>query len=205
MILPMLTRRQAIGLVPAFGAALLSGCAQGDEREDAQKGAFEAKRLRVLATSDTHGMFMPWDYVLDDKDQSGSMAKLATAINELRDKNTLLVDAGDTIQDNMAELFHADEIHPMIVCMNELGYDIGVTGNHEYNFGMDVVRKAVNTFAGTVLTGNVIDEHGDPVADGYAILSKDDVRMGVIGMVTPCITRWDKTNIQGCVVSDPVE
>ncbi len=159
----------------------------------------------MLATSDTHGMFVPWDYPLDEEDGSGSMAQLATAVRKLRDEDTLLVDAGDTIQDNMAEIFLADEAHPMISCMNAIGYDIGITGNHEYNFGMDVVRKTVATFAGTVLTGNVTDEDGAPVADGCAIVDKGGIRVGVIGMVTPNIARWDAVNLEGCVVSDPVE
>ena len=134
-------------------------------------------------------MFVPWDYALDAEDRAGSMAQLSTAIKELRTENTLLIDAGDTIQDNMADLFLADEVHPMIVCMNTLGYDIGVTGNHEYNYGMDVLRKTVDSFGGEVLVGNVKDEKGDPVADGYTIIEKDGVRVGLIGMVTPLIQR----------------
>jgi len=89
--------------------------------------------------------------MLDEEDPTGSMAKLASAIKELRDDDTLLVDAGDTIQDNMADLFLADEVHPMIVCMNELGYDIGVVGNHEFNYGMDETRKTIESFQGKVI------------------------------------------------------
>lgn len=159
----MLTRREALKLMSSTGVttALLTGCAKEGIQETSE-GEAQAKRLRVLATSDLHGMFVPWDYALDAEDPLGSMAKLATAIKEQRDEHTLLIDAGDTIQDNMADLFLADEVHPMIACMNALGYEVGVTGNHEYNFGMDVVRKTVASFSGTVLTGNVTDEHGDP-------------------------------------------
>ena len=202
----MITRRGALKLVAATGAAasMLAGCGP-HATQDKAADDIQTRHLRVLATSDTHGMFVPWDYALDKEDDSGSMARLATAVRELRDEDTLLVDAGDTIQDNMAEIFQADEVHPMISCMNAIGYDIGITGNHEYNFGMDVVRKTVATFAGTVLTGNVVDENGDPVADGYAIVNKGGIRVGVIGMVTPNIARWDAVNLEGCVVSDPVE
>ena len=202
----MLTRREALKLMSSTGVAtaLLTGCAKEGIQETSE-GEAQTKRLRVLATSDLHGMLVPWDYALDAEDPSGSMAKLATAIKEQRDEHTLLIDAGDTIQDNMADLFLADEVHPMIACMNALGYEIGATGNHEYNFGMDVLRKTVASFSGTVLTGNVTDEHGDPVADGYAIIDKGGVRVGLIGMVTPLITRWDKVNLEGCVVSDPVD
>lgn len=205
----MYTRREAIAFMSMTGAAatLLSGCspADGQSQVKLEASMTETKHLRILATSDLHGMMVPWDYTLDAEDQTGSMAKLATAIKQLRDENTLLVDVGDTIQGNMAELFIADNDHPMIVCMNALGYEIGVTGNHEYNFGMDVVRKAISSFSGTVLTGNVTDETGKPIADGYTILDKDGVRVGLIGMVTPLITQWDAPNLKDCKVDDPVD
>ena len=203
----MLTRRQALKLMSATGVATsqLFGCASKGGQKPSEGGEGETKRLRVLATSDMHGMFVPWDYALDAEVKSGSVARLATAIKELRDENTLLVDAGDTIQDNMADLFLVDEVHPMIACMNALGYEIGVTGNHEYNYGMDVLRKSIASFSGKVITGNVIDENGEPIADGYTILDKGGVRVGLIGMVTPNIVHWDEANLEGCVVSDPVE
>lgn len=202
----MIARRDALKIMSAAGAAaLISGCAHEGGRQAPQQSKPEAKHVRILATSDTHGMFAPWDYALDEEDLAGSMARLATAIKTLRDKNTLLVDAGDTIQGNMAEVFLAEEVHPMIACMNALGYDIGVTGNHEYNFGMDVVRRTIASFEGKVITGNVIDELGNPIADGSAIIEKGGVRVGLVGMVTPHIIRWDEANLEGCVVSDPVK
>lgn len=123
----MLTRREALKFMSAVGAAttLLSGCASGDRPQTSGGDTPKTKRQRILATSDTHGIFVPWDYALDVEDPAGSMAKLSTAIKELRDENTLLIDAGDTIQDNMADLFLADEVHPMIACMNTLGYCAG--------------------------------------------------------------------------------
>lgn len=202
----MLTRREALRLMSVAGVAstLLPGCAN-DTGQSASTGKAASKTLRILATSDTHGMFVPWDYAFDAADPTGSMAKLSTAVKELRTTNTLLIDAGDTIQDNMGDLFLADDIHPMIACMNAIGYEVGTTGNHEYNFGMDVVRKTVASFGGKVLVGNVVDEHGDPVADGSVIIEKAGVRVGLIGMVTPLIERWDKVNLEGCIVSDPVD
>ena len=57
------------------------------------------------------------------------MAQQATAIKENRTKTTLVVDAGDTIQANSAELFLNDDVHPMIAAQNAIGYDVYVTGN----------------------------------------------------------------------------
>ena len=97
--------------------------------------------LQILATSDTHGKFDPWDYAANKADASGSVAQQATAIKENRTKTTLVVDAGDTIQANSAELFLNDDVHPMIAAQNAIGYDVYVTGNHEYNYGMATLEK----------------------------------------------------------------
>ena len=116
--------------------------------------------LQILATSDTHGKFDPWDYAANKADASGSVAQQATAIKQCRTRNTLVVDAGDTIQANSAELFLNDDLHPMIAAMNAIGYDIWTTGNHEYNYGMDVLKKVMGQQKAKVLTGNVYAPDG---------------------------------------------
>ena len=168
--------------------------------------AAEMKSLRIIATSDLHGKFVPWDYALDEESRSGSVAQLSSAVAQYRNENTLLVDGGDTIQDNEADIFaHSEGVHPMVQAVNALNYDVWVTGNHEYNYGMDVVKKTIADMQCAVLTGNVYDESGEPVADGYAIFDRDGVRVAVIGMVTPNIARWDPVNLAGCTVTDPLE
>lgn len=161
--------------------------------------------LQILATSDTHGKFDPWDYAANKEDTSGSVAQQATAIKEIRTKNTLVVDAGDTIQANSAELFLNDDIHPMIAAQNAIGYDVCVTGNHEYNYGMATLEKVLAQEKAKVLTGNVYGPDGKPLAEGYTIINKGGVKIGVIGMVTPNITRWDSKNLTGWTVTNPVD
>ena len=127
------------------------------------------------------------------------MAQLATAIAEYRTEDTILVDAGDTIQANSAEIFlGSEDVHPMVRAMNALKYDVWVTGNHEYNFGIDTIKKTIGDLNCKALTGNVYDRDGKPIADGYTILEQNGVRIAVIGMVTPNIARWDASNLQGC-------
>ncbi len=168
--------------------------------------AAQGKSLRIIATSDLHGKFVPWDYALNAESTSGSVAQLATAIAQYRTDSTLLVDAGDTIQDNSADIFvGADDIHPMVQALNALNYDVWVTGNHEYNYGMDITKKTIADMKCKVLTGNVYDENGEAIADDCAIFDVDGVRVAVIGMVTPNITRWDSVNLAKCKVTDPLE
>lgn len=180
----------------------------GEEAESPaeEEPAQESKSLRIISTSDLHGKFYPWDYALNEESLSGSVAQLSTAIAEYRNEDTLLFDAGDTIQDNSADIFIGeDDVHPMIQALNALDYDVWVTGNHEYNYGMDILKKTISDVEAKVLTGNVYDENGDPIADGYTIIDKDGVRVAVIGMVTPNIVRWDSVNLADCEVTDPLE
>lgn len=205
----------------AAAAMILAGCStqssvpseaasQSAESSAKQEASSEAPEketmdLQILATSDLHGKFNPWDYALNEESKSGSMAQVASAVKELRTDNTILVDAGDTIQDNSADLFFDEEIHPMSLAMNEIGYDVWVTGNHEYNFGGDVLKKVISQQKAKVLTGNVKDPEGKPLADSYTIIEKGGAKIGIIGMVTPNITRWDSANLEGWTVTDPVE
>lgn len=213
----MVKQWKKVAAVFAAAAMVLAGCstqkkaeetstAQATEAASAtQPQEKETMDLQILATSDLHGKFDLWDYALNEESKSGSMAQIATAVKELRTENTLLVDAGDTIQDNSADLFFDEEIHPMVLAMNEMKYDVWVTGNHEYNFGGDVLKKIISQQKAAVLTGNVKDAEGNPLADGYTIIEKNGVKIGVIGMVTPNITRWDSANLEGWTVTDPVE
>ena len=189
-----------------LSAVTKTGKTETAEAETTDNGAAVTKTLRIIGTSDLHGKFLPWDYALNAESTSGSVAQLSTAIAQYRDDSTLLVDAGDTIQDNSADIFiGSDDVHPMVQAINALDYDVWVTGNHEYNYGMDITKKTIADMNCKVLTGNVYDENGDPIADGYTIIDKDGVRVAVIGMVTQNITRWDVVNLADCTVTDPLE
>lgn len=76
--------------------------------------------LQILTTTDSHGRFLPYDYAINAADNSGSLAQISTKVNELREQNpnTILVDAGDTIQDNSESLFINSASNPMIEAMN---------------------------------------------------------------------------------------
>lgn len=163
--------------------------------------------IQILATSDVHGRFIPYDYAVNEEDKSGSLAQISTIVKELRkeNSNTVLLDVGDTIQDNASDLFLEDPMHPMIHAMNEMQYDIWTLGNHEFNYGMDVLAKVMKQSKASVLGGNVYDPKGNPIANDYKIIEKGGVKIAVIGMVTPNITRWDATNLKGYKVTNPVE
>ncbi|MBU3227672.1 5'-nucleotidase C-terminal domain-containing protein [Clostridium algidicarnis] len=167
----------------------------------------DVTNIQIVATSDMHGRFMPYDYATGSEDLNGSMAQISTMVKELRSKNenVLLVDNGDTIQDNSSSLFLKDEIHPMVLAMNEMGYDAWNLGNHEFNYGMNTLKTVSSKFNGEVLCGNVFDSAKNPIEKSYTIVEKGGVKIGIIGMVTPHIMKWDSENLKGYTATNPAE
>ena len=173
------------------------------------KAAEAPTKITLLGTSDIHGRFMPWDYALDGPNQNGSLTQLFTMIKEVRKENpnTVLVDAGDSIQDNSAELFNDQPQSPMMVAMNEMGYDAWAFGNHEFNFGLDTLDKISSQYKGPVLAGNIYKENGERYFPAYTIVERAGVKIGLIGMNTPMITDFEKgtDHLDGLVIKNPVE
>ncbi|HAU85729.1 MAG TPA: bifunctional metallophosphatase/5'-nucleotidase [Lachnospiraceae bacterium] len=162
--------------------------------------------INILATSDLHGRFVPFDYAINAADDSGSLAQVASLAKFFKKvPNTILLDCGDIIQDNSSELFLNEDLHPMIAGMNEIGYDAITLGNHEFNYGMDVLKRIMKQSKAAVLGGNVYNPDGTGVAKPYTIIEKSGVKIGIIGMVTPNITRWDAANLKGYKVTNPVD
>ncbi len=162
--------------------------------------------IQIIASSDLHGRFMPYEYASDLPNTKGSLAQIATKVKELKaqNPNTLVLDNGDTIQDNSSQLFLNDSIHPMIQAMNLIGYDTWNFGNHEFNYGVPALQKVASEFKGTVLCGNLYKD-GKRLYDAYAIKTVAGVRVAIIGMVTPYITKWDGPNLVGYDVKSPTE
>ena len=163
--------------------------------------------VTILGTSDVHGRFMPWNYATHREDRSGSMVQLSTMIRQIRaeNPNTILVDCGDAIQDNSVEQFNTGKAQPMVVAMNRMGYDVWNMGNHEFNFGLDVLRHVTKQFRGQVLCGNVYWDSGKRFMPATAVVKRGGIRIGIIGMDTPMIAEFEKNSdhLKGVVVKNP--
>jgi len=168
------------------------------------------KTITVLQTSDLHGRIYPHDYALDSKDKDAGLAKIKVLVDKERaaNPNTLLIDCGDTIQDNSAELFNNMAIHPMVSALNLLKYDTWTLGNHEFNFGLDFLTKNIKAFNGVVLAANIYKEGSNNrwVAP-YHVFEKDSVRIAVVGLVPPAIPTWESStpdHFKGLSFLDPI-
>ena len=163
--------------------------------------------VTILGTSDIHGHFMPWDYASDKLNMRGSLSQIATKVKSIREKqdNVVLVDAGDTIQGNFVETFKDEPVDPMMLGFNEMNYDIWVLGNHEFDFGLNVLNRSLTQFKGTSLGGNIKRPDGNPFLPAYKIIEKQGVKIGFIGMDTPMTQVFaEGTNrLQGVTFTNP--
>lgn len=180
-------------------------------------------KLRILETTDIHTHVLNYDYYKDQDDVGFGLSKTAGLMKQARSEaaNSLLFDNGDLIQGNplgdyIARIkgLKAGQIHPVYKAMNLLSYDAGNVGNHEFNYGLDYLGKAIKGAKFPYVNANVYTADGKKnYFTPYVILKrslKDDkgkmhpIKVGVIGFVPPQIMQWDKVNLDGKVTTTDI-
>lgn len=170
--------------------------------------------IKLLGTSDVHGRIVPWSYGADVEDKSGSYAQIATYVKDVRknNKNVVLVDVGDAIQDNQVDVFAKDKKyykdHPIPKVLNEMKYDVFVLGNHEFNFGMEALDEILKDIKAKKLTANFYYKKNDKrYIDATTIIEKDGVKLGIIGLSTPMSAKFeeDTGNLKDMKFTSPTE
>ena len=170
--------------------------------------------IKLLGTSDVHGRIVPWSYGADVEDKSGSYAQIATYVRDVRknNKNVVLVEVGDAIQDNQIDVFAKDKKyykdHPIPKVLNEMNYDIFVLGNHEFNFGMKALDEILKDIKAKKLTANFYHKKNDKrYIDATTIIEKDGVKLGIIGLSTPMSAKFeeDTGNLKDMKFTSPTE
>ena len=177
----------------------------------------ETIKLRILETTDIHTNVMDYDYYKNKPTEKTGLVRTATLVKEARAevKNSVLVDNGDLLQgspmgDYMADKgLQAGDVHPVYKAMNQLNYDVGNLGNHEFNYGLDFLNEATNDANFPYINANVIDlKTGKNMFTPYIIKTNTftdtdgvahQVKIGYIGFVPPQILIWDKKNLEGKV------
>ncbi|KOX23006.1 MULTISPECIES: bifunctional metallophosphatase/5'-nucleotidase [unclassified Streptomyces] len=215
------------------GAALTAGAVAPAEAHGPGHGHRPKPAVRysftVMGTTDLHGNVFNWDYFtdkeFDDKAHNDvGLAKISTLVERVRKekgrRNTLLIDAGDTIQGTQLSYYYAKvdpitarrgPVHPMAQAMNAIGYDAAALGNHEFNYGIPVLRKFEEQCDFPLLGANALD--AKTLRPAFAPYSMHrlrtpcgrDVRVAVLGLTNPGIAIWDKANVGGKMVFPGLE
>ena len=162
----------------------------------------EEKDTVILHTNDVHGRIVEEKGVIGD-------AKLATVIEQERAKTnqtTLVVDAGDAFQGLPISNSTKGEARAEI--LNQMQYDAMAVGNHEFDFGLDEVKKYKEILKFPLLSSNTY-VNGARLFEASTIVDKDKTVEGdefvVIGVTTPeTATKTHPKNIKGVTFTDPI-
>ncbi|WP_223879819.1 bifunctional 2',3'-cyclic-nucleotide 2'-phosphodiesterase/3'-nucleotidase [Paenibacillus spiritus] len=226
----------AVLSVQVLGGAV-AGSLVGTKKAEAAPASGTSVQLRVLSTTDVHSNVYGFDYFSNTPTVTVGLDRTASLIKKAREEvpstNSVLLDNGDLIQGTpMATYFvkenpgfpqDAESIQPMIAALNVMKYDVATLGNHEFNYGLDFLKRSIYGYdtgsgakAGTganfdYINANVYETDGVTNAfQPYVIKemkvkdSKGDdqtIRVGYLGLVTPQIMDWDKANLSGKVVT----
>lgn len=166
----------------------------------------DSAHLVIVATTDVHGHATAWDY-LSNAPFPGGLARAAAAVDSLRRRypdQVVLVDAGDLIQgDPFAEFFAgvgARDPHPVIDAMNLMGYDAATPGNHDFDFGLDVLRRSLSGAAFPYVSANIF-ENDALVLQPTTVVRRQGVRVAITGLTTPGVMVWDRAQLGGMHVA----
>jgi 2',3'-cyclic-nucleotide 2'-phosphodiesterase (5'-nucleotidase family) len=181
--------------------------AQSARAPDAPAGvrtASDTVDLVVAATTDVHGRVRGWDYYAGRVDPARSLAGAATIVDSLRRAapgRVVLVDAGDLLQGNpfafaASRVVPASRPHPVIAAMNAMRYDAAAVGNHEFNFGLPNLRRAVAQARFPFLAANAFLPGGGRAFPAFRIVERGGVKVGIVGATTPGSLVWDRDNLR---------
>lgn len=165
------------------------------------------KELKIYFTSDLHGYVYPTDYVERNEKNIG----LLNIINNFKkDGNTLIIDAGDTIQGSPFTNYLSNskfDVHPIATVMNAGGYDFITLGNHDFNYGQEYLKNYLDNLNATCVCANVIDDSESLPILPYKIKTMENgLKVGIIGFTTDFINRWERPeNLENIHITDTFE
>ncbi|MCI1479002.1 MAG: 5'-nucleotidase C-terminal domain-containing protein [Clostridium beijerinckii] len=176
--------------------------------------------ITLLATTDVHGTVLNYDYGTGKAPaKAQGLAKVSSYVKSVRENNNnvMLIDNGDTIQGTPLSYYYdildTTLEHPMAKVMGAMKYDSWTLGNHEFNYGLDVLNRVIKDYKSegiAVLGANIYKKDSTNFVDPYIMKSfyvnGKEVKVAVIGLENKCIPSWeDKKHYDGLVFNDLVD
>lgn len=157
-----------------------------------------AGKLYIVATSDVHGNYLPYDYI-NRQPCAGGLSRVYAYVSALRRKEgadrVLLLDNGDILQGQPAAYYYnfVDTLttHLCARTLNYMGYDAATVGNHDVETGHAVYDRWTADGRFPVLGANVIRTASQrPYWQPYMVAERGGLRVAVLGLLTPSIPQW---------------
>lgn len=166
-----------------------------------------SQKTTLCVTSDVHATVLDHSYA-DGQTRPYGLSRYLTALKEERDKNAVItLDNGDILQGSpLLTYFHQQLRAPHLLArvINALGIDYFNLGNHDFNYGLPILKQFLSDLNAKLLTSNVLWE-GVPLGESRMHITADGTRMAFIGVVTDYIPHWEKPqHLEGITFLDPL-
>ena len=171
--------------------------------------AWAQKTITVLHTSDTHSCILPQNANLADTviaGRGGFLRRIAMLEQERqKDPNLLLFDTGDFSQGSSYYTMFKGDVE--VGLMNQMHYDAGTIGNHEFDFGLENMTRLFKMLNFPIVCSNY-DFTGTELQDivkPYLIIKRQGVKIGIIGLCPPLEGLVSTKNYGPIKFLDPIE
>lgn len=177
-------KRFSIGL--AAGFIVLAACAAVSQQHSltTAQPAADSTTVTLLFTNDIESAYDKTEaFWLDELDYIGGLAELSTLIDLQRssEPNVFLFDSGDIFTGALAKLTRGQLSFELMMTMD---YDAMAIGNHEFEYGEQILAWEKNRAPFPVLAANLFYKGTDhPYAQAHAIIERYGIRIGVIGIM----------------------
>lgn len=139
-------------------------------------GNDDSGHLVILHTNDTHSSIDP------DNHDIGGIARRKVIVDSVRAvrTNVMLIDAGDAVQGSLYFTLYGGEVERVL--MNEMGYDIRILGNHEFDRGTELLAQEWSKVNATRLSTNY-DLTGSALEGMFATSEMKEINGHKIGFI----------------------
>lgn len=160
-----------------FGLILLLAFSSCNKKDPGTTGLEDEFQLTIFSVNDQHGQidnFGKIKYIVDEAESEGDV---------------IVVCAGDGFSGNPVVDHIEDRGFPMIDLMNRTGFDVAVMGNHEFDYGQEILKDRMEQaefdfiLANADMTASIL-----PQPEPYVTISMDNLDVTFLGMVQTSYT-----------------
>ena len=145
---------------------------------------FRDVKITILHSNDVHSQIEPFPLNHNRFPGRGGFARRASIFNEIRsvNPNTLIFDAGDIFQGTPYFNFFQGELE--LKLMKEMGYNAATIGNHEFDAGLDTLKRNIlsTNFKFIISNYDFVNTELEGLTTPYKIYKKEGVKIGVFGL-----------------------
>ncbi len=159
--------------------------------------------MKVYFTSDTHSYIFPYDYIHEGTKDMG-YAHLSSAFSD----EGIIIDGGDVLQGSPVmrqALLSGRRPLPMASLFNAAGLCVFTPGNHDFDFGYDMLEALLSDLDAVPVAANVEDERGRLGIRHHLLIEREGLRIFITGAVTDYVNIWDGEKLEGLRLTDAVK